>query len=95
MSSTLLRRGFTGNTLPANGPLIKFQKIDRPTLPVVSVAPITATVRGSKMASSDDRGSERGTGSSSVRTRTRIGHYQFPGKGESRSITRGHLWQRP
>src|SRR5437764_4143979 len=37
-----------GKTVPPNGLDIRFQRIVRPTLPGVSVAPITATVWGEK-----------------------------------------------
>ena len=49
--STLVRFGLTGNTVPPNGLLIKFQRIVRPTLAGDSVAPITATLRGAKNTS--------------------------------------------
>src|SRR6185437_4895267 len=39
-------------TVPPNGLLIRFQRTVRPTLPYASVAPITATVWGEKIASS-------------------------------------------
>src|SRR5208283_5190334 len=42
-------------TVPPNGLLIRFQRTARPTLPCLSVAPITATVRGAKIASSGSR----------------------------------------
>ena len=38
--------------MPPNGLLIRFQRTARPTLPCFSVAPITATVAGAKIASS-------------------------------------------
>src|SRR5947209_2289661 len=37
-----------GNTVPPNGLVTRFQRMVRPTLPAVSVAPITATLRGAK-----------------------------------------------
>src|SRR5262249_18633546 len=49
-------------TVPPNGLPIRFHRIDRPTLPAFSVAPITATARGAKIASSGERGSDRGGG---------------------------------
>ena len=52
MPSTLARFGLTGKTVPPNGLLIRFQRIVRPTLPGFSVAPMTATLRGAKIASS-------------------------------------------
>src|SRR5271157_3494986 len=53
--STLGRFGLIGWTVPPNGLLIRFQRTARPTLPCFSVAPITATVRGAKIASSGSR----------------------------------------
>ena len=50
--STLGRFRLIGKTVPPNGLLIRFQRTMRPTLPGLSVAPITATVRGAKIASS-------------------------------------------
>ncbi len=38
--------------MPPKGLLIRFQRMVRPTLPVFSVAPMTATVRGEKKKSS-------------------------------------------
>ena len=52
MPSTLGRLGLTGKTVPPKGLLIRFHRMVRPTLPWVSVAPMTATVLGAKMASS-------------------------------------------
>ena len=52
MPRTLERLGFTGNTAPPNGVLIRFHRVVRPTLPGVSVAPITATFFGVKKLSS-------------------------------------------
>ena len=57
MPITLGRLGLTGYTVPPNGLLIRFQRMDRPTLPAFSVAPTTATARGVKIASSGSRGS--------------------------------------
>jgi len=51
MPSTLERCGLIGNTAPPNGLLTRFQRIVRPTLPAFSVAPMTATLRGAKIAS--------------------------------------------
>jgi hypothetical protein len=48
--------------VPPNGLPIRFQRIDLPTLPAFSVAPITATALGAKIASSDLGGSERAAG---------------------------------
>ncbi len=53
MPSTLGRFGLIGNTAPPNGLLIKFQRIVRPTLLTLSVAPMTATFFGEKIASSE------------------------------------------
>ena len=53
--STLGRLELTGKTVPPNGLLTRFHMIVRPTLPGRSVAPITATVSGRKIASSDCR----------------------------------------
>ena len=53
--STFGRFGLTGKTVPPNGLLIRFQRTVRPTLPYFSVAPMTATVLGAKIASSDLR----------------------------------------
>src|SRR4028118_557945 len=53
MPSTFGRRELTGNTVPPNGLETRFHMIVRPTLPGRSVAPITATVSGRKIASSD------------------------------------------
>jgi hypothetical protein len=53
----LARFGFTGNTAPPNGVLIKFQRVVRPTLPGFSVAPITAILLGVKKESSGCAGS--------------------------------------
>ena len=44
----LCRLGLIGKTVPPKGLLIRFQRIVRPTLPAVSVAPMTATVFGAK-----------------------------------------------
>ena len=66
MPSTLGRFAFTGNTVPPNGLLIRFQRIARPTLPAVSDAPMTATLRGRKIASSGCRGSTEGFGLSGL-----------------------------
>ena len=55
MPSTLGRLGFTGYTVPPNGLPIRFHRIDRPTLPAFSLAPITATALGAKMAPSGPR----------------------------------------
>ncbi len=52
MPSTLGRFGLIGNTVPPNGLLIRFQRIVRPTLSARSVAPMTAMLRGAKIASS-------------------------------------------
>jgi hypothetical protein len=51
MPRMLLRLGFTGKTVPPKGLLIKFHSSVRPTLSSFSVAPITATLRGLKIAS--------------------------------------------
>ena len=40
-----------GKTVPPKGLVIKFQSRFRPTLPGFSLAPMTATVLGAKMAS--------------------------------------------
>jgi hypothetical protein len=48
MPKTLGRLGFTGKTVPPKGELTKFHRMVRPTLPGVSVAPMTATVLGRK-----------------------------------------------
>ncbi len=61
MPSTLARVGFTGYTAPPKGVLIKFQSTVRPTLPGFSVAPITATLFGAKMASKGCRRTLRKT----------------------------------
>jgi hypothetical protein len=45
----------TGKTVPPKGLLMRFQRIVRPTLPVASVAPTTATVFGAKNTSSGPR----------------------------------------
>src|SRR5438309_10351855 len=45
---TLGRLGLMGKTVPPKGLVIRFQRMVRPTLPAVSVAPMTATVRGAK-----------------------------------------------
>ena len=58
-ASTLERLGFTGKTVPPNGLLSRFQSSVRPTLLAVSVAPITATVDGEKIASSGCRSCRR------------------------------------
>ena len=50
--STLGRLRFTGKTVPPKGVLMRFHRIVRPTLPGVSVAPITATFSGEKNTSS-------------------------------------------
>jgi hypothetical protein len=42
--------------VPPNGLLIRFQRIVRPTLSSFSDAPMTATVFGAKIASSDEAG---------------------------------------
>src|SRR5918994_1005292 len=55
MPSTFGRRELTGKTVPPNGLLTRFHMIVRPTLPSLSVAPITATVSGRKMASNCSR----------------------------------------
>ncbi len=52
MPRMLGRFGLTGSTVPPKGLLMRFQSTVRPTLPGVSVAPMTATERGRKMASS-------------------------------------------
>ena len=44
--------GVDGQTVPPNGLLIRFHSTVRPTLPSFSVAPMTATERGRKIASS-------------------------------------------
>src|SRR5512142_729910 len=46
------RLGLTGKTVPPNGLLMRFQRIVRPTDPSFSVAPMTATDCGLKIASS-------------------------------------------
>src|SRR6266487_3731426 len=46
------RLGLTGKTVPPKGLEIRFQRMVRPTLPCVSVAPMTATFFGAKIASS-------------------------------------------
>ena len=51
MPSTLARLGLTGKTVPPKGLLIRFHSTVRPTLPSFSVAPITATFLGAKIAS--------------------------------------------
>src|SRR5215211_5086199 len=51
MPGTLGLCEFTGKTVPPNGLLTRFHMIVRPTLPGRSVAPITATVSGRKIAS--------------------------------------------
>ena len=51
MPSTLGRFGFTGNTAPPKGVLIRFHRVVRPTLPGFSVAPITAILLGLKKTS--------------------------------------------
>ena len=51
MPSTLGRFEFTGNTVPPNGLLNRFQSTERPTLPGRSEAPITATLRGANKGS--------------------------------------------
>src|SRR5688572_14401055 len=51
MPSTLGRLSLTGKTMPPNGLLTRFQITLRPTLPGVSVAPITATACGAKKTS--------------------------------------------
>src|SRR5215207_6919330 len=51
MPSTFGLREFTGKTVPPNGLLTRFHMIVRPTLPSRSLAPITATASGRKMAS--------------------------------------------
>ena len=65
MPSTLTGRWLTGKTVPPKGLLIRFHSTVRPTLPSFSVAPITATLFGAKMARSASR-SKRST--SSVRS---------------------------
>src|SRR5690606_33542831 len=55
MPSTLGRVGWTGYTVPPKGVRFRFQSTVRPTLPAVSVAPITATLRGWKNDSSGCR----------------------------------------
>ena len=52
MPRTLLRFGLTGKTVPPKGWLIRLRKMVRPTLPSVSDAPMTATLRGEKITSS-------------------------------------------
>ena len=52
MPNTLSRLGFTGNTAPPNGVLIRFHNVVRPTLPGFSVAPMTAMFFGVKKGSS-------------------------------------------
>lgn len=59
MPSTLGRFGFTGTTVPPNGWVRTFHISVRPTVPGLSVAPITATRRGEKIASSPGRSSGR------------------------------------
>src|SRR5579871_152714 len=49
--NTLERFGLTGNTVPPNGLVTRFQRMVRPTLPGFSVAPTTATVLGAKKTS--------------------------------------------
>ncbi len=51
MPSTLGRLALTGKTMPPNGLLTRFQITLRPTLPGVSVAPITAIALGVKKTS--------------------------------------------
>src|SRR5688572_20108858 len=51
MPSTLVRLALTGKTMPPNGLLTRFQITFRPTLPGVSVAPITAIALGVKKTS--------------------------------------------
>jgi hypothetical protein len=58
--STLVRLSLTGQTVPPKGLLTRLHRTARPTLPARSVAPITATVSGAKIASSGC-GSERQT----------------------------------
>ena len=49
---TLAKRlGFTAKTLSLYGPFSKFSRTVRPTLPLLSVAPMTATFWGAKKAS--------------------------------------------
>jgi hypothetical protein len=55
MPSTFWRLSFTGKTVPPKGFDTRFHIIVRPTLPGRSVAPMTATVSGRKMASSGSR----------------------------------------
>ncbi len=55
MPSTLSRFGFTGKTVPPNCVWTMFHSTVRPTLPGFSVAPITATFLGLKIASSARR----------------------------------------
>ena len=50
--STVSRRGLTGWTAPPNEVATRFARTVRPTLPGVSVAPMTATDRGLKNGSS-------------------------------------------
>ncbi len=49
--STFGRFGLTGNTVPPNGLLKRFQRMVLPTLPAASVAPTMATVLGLKIGS--------------------------------------------
>ncbi len=51
MPRTEGRFGLTGKTVPPNGEEMRFQRTVRPTEPVCSVAPMTATFFGLKMAS--------------------------------------------
>src|SRR4028118_480717 len=53
MPRTLGLRELTGKTVPPNGLETRFHMIVRPTLPGRSVAPMTATVSGRKIASSE------------------------------------------
>src|SRR5687768_12257050 len=52
MPRMLSRLGLTGRTAPPNGLLIRFHSTVLPTLPFLSVAPMTATERGRKSGSS-------------------------------------------
>ena len=49
---TLARFALTGKTVPPKGFVNRFQSTVRPTLPGVSLAPMTATLRGAKNTSS-------------------------------------------
>ena len=52
MPRTFGRLELTGNTVPPKGLLSRFHNTDRPTLPILSVAPTTATLRGANNGSS-------------------------------------------